>query len=87
MIHGFVVLLDGNCFSTIQRKQSTEESFETHAENMFELFEEYSGIEGVIHKSVILPEFLLTTAGPHVHCPTKAKYLNLLECGTEKNDF
>ena len=50
----------------LNRKQSTEESFETYAENMFELFEEYSGIEGVNHNNVILLEFLLTNAGPRV---------------------
>lgn len=48
------------------RKQSTEESFETCAGNMFKLFEEYSGIEGVICNNAILLELLHRNAGPHV---------------------
>jgi hypothetical protein len=48
------------------RKQSSEESFETYAENMFELFEEYSGIKDVNHNHVTLLELLLTNAGPRV---------------------
>jgi len=37
-----------------------------HADKMFELFEEYSGIEGVNHNNVTFLELLLTNAGPRV---------------------
>lgn len=72
------------------RKQNIAESFETYAENLFELFEEYSGIDDVTRNNPILLGLLVEHAGPHVQkalmagaSPPKNTFEDIVNWGTK----